>query len=76
MRLLKLAQFRKLVYAEGSAPTIATLRKRILEIPGGRIEFGRYYVHIDKHDQATDFRSGLDARREKLRRELVERGLI
>jgi len=41
-----------------------------------RIEFGRYYVHIDKHDQATDFRSGLDARREKLRRELVERGLI
>jgi hypothetical protein len=35
MRLATLAEYRRLVYAEGSAPTLKTLRRRIKEIPGG-----------------------------------------
>lgn len=47
MRLATLAEYRKMVYVDGSAPTMRTLRKHIREIPGGRVEFGKYYVDLD-----------------------------
>jgi len=52
MRLATLATYRKLVYAEGSAPTLPTLRHRIKDIPGGRVELGRYYVDLDLNERA------------------------
>lgn len=53
MNIKKLSQFRNEVYAEGSRPTLATLRKRI---KAGKISGGfqdadkRYWVDMDKHE--------------------------
>jgi hypothetical protein len=56
MKLMKLSKYRELVYAEGSAPSMVTLRNRINEIPGGTVLHGHYYVDLDKlelHSQAA-----------------------
>jgi hypothetical protein len=66
MRLATLAAYREMVYAEGSAPTLVTLRKRIKEIPGGRIELGRYYVDLDVNDRANNLSSGIQSRLDEL----------
>jgi hypothetical protein len=52
MRLATLAKYRRLVYAEGSEPTLQTLRRRINQIPGGRVELGRYFVDLDVNERA------------------------
>lgn len=72
MRLAKLSAFRRLVYAEGSAPSLATLRARIESIPGGRIEHGHYYVDLDEYERVNGLRASLEARQKTLRSELRE----
>jgi hypothetical protein len=62
MRLMKLSQYRGIVYAEGSAPSLATLRTRIHEIPGGTILHGHYYVDMDKLENLIDLRAAALAR--------------
>jgi hypothetical protein len=57
MRLMKLSQYRLLVYAEGSAPSLATLRSRIDDIPGGTVLHGHYYVDMDKLEGLADLRA-------------------
>jgi len=54
MKLATLEEYRRIAYAEGSAPTIVTLRRRIKEIPGGCITMGRYYVDLDKNRRVND----------------------
>jgi hypothetical protein len=51
MKLVSLAEYRRLVYADGSGPNLKTLRRRIRDIPGGRIELGRYFVDIDANER-------------------------
>lgn len=78
MRLSKLSKFRELIYAEGSAPSLNTLRARIdrEEIPGGTVDGGRYYVDLDKYDQVTHFRDNLAAEQAELARSPLLQGLI
>jgi hypothetical protein len=66
MRLGKLTEFRSLVFTPDSAPTLATLRARIDEIPGGTIQLGRYFVDLDEYDRATKLRASIDARQREL----------
>lgn len=66
MRLMKLSQYRTIVYAEGSAPSLATLRNRIKEIPGGTILHGHYYVDMDKLESVADLRADLLAREREM----------
>jgi hypothetical protein len=53
MKLATLSTYRRLVYAEGSGPTLKTLRLRIKDIPGGRVELGRYFVDLDVNDRVN-----------------------
>lgn len=76
MRLATLASYMKLVYAEGSAPSISTLRKRIKEIPGGRVEMGRYYVDLDANDRLNGVRTEIDETRKQLKANPLLDGLI
>ena len=66
MRLATLAVYRQLVYAEGSAPALKTLRNRIKDIPGGRIELGRYYVDLDVNRQAQRIASAAQNRLDEI----------
>jgi hypothetical protein len=66
MRLMKLSQYRLLVYAPGSAPSLATLRSRIDEIPGGTILHSHYYVDMDKLERLTDLRAEALAREREM----------
>lgn len=54
---MKLSKYRELVYADGSAPALATLRSRIKEIPGGTILHGHYYVDMDQLEGLADLRA-------------------
>ena len=63
-------------YAEGSAPSIDTLRRRIKEIPGGRIEFGRYFVDLDIVDNVNNVRGDIAETRERLKNDPSLEGLI
>jgi len=76
MRLVKLSKFREMVYAEGSAPCLETLRARIHDIPGGTIQLGRYYVDLDEYDRATGLRSSIEARIKVLRADPLLEGLV
>jgi hypothetical protein len=76
MRLATLAEYRRLVYAEGSAPSIDTLRRRIKEIPGGRKEFGRYFVDLDMIERVNTVRSEIAESRERFRNDPLLKGLI
>lgn len=69
MRLTKLSEFRRLVYLDGSAPSVRTLRARIHEIPGGQVQLGHYYVDLDEYDRVTGYRTKLDKKREELRKD-------
>lgn len=69
MRLFTLKQFRTEIYAEGSRPSIDTLRARNKEgkITGGLIdECGRHYVDMDEYDRKHHVIKGLLAKRESL----------
>ena len=76
MRLATLAEYRRLVYAEGSAPSIDTLRRRIKESPGGRKEFGRYFVDLDMIERVNTVRSEIAESRERFRNDPLLKGLI
>jgi hypothetical protein len=76
MRLATLAAYRDMVYAEGSAPTLPTLRKRIREIPGGRIEFGKYFVDLDANDRVNKLSDSIHDRLDELRKDPLLDGLI
>lgn len=78
MRLAKLSEFRRMIYAEGSGPSLTTLRIRINsnEIPGGRIEHGHYYVDMDEYDRATGLRSSLAAQQAEAAKDPLLAGLI
>ena len=62
MRLMKLSKYRELRYAQGSAPSMNTLRARIKEIPGGLIEHGHYYVDLDQNDSVNLLSQSIDTR--------------
>jgi hypothetical protein len=57
MRLAKLSEFRRLIDTSESAPTFNTLRARIRDIPGGTIQWGRYYVDLDEYDRVKGIRA-------------------
>jgi hypothetical protein len=65
-----------LVYAEGSAPTLKALRRRIKEIPGGRKELGRCYVDLDAYDRVSHVRRDIEETRERLRNDPLLEGLL
>ena len=78
MRLAKLSKFRELIYVEGSAPSLNTLRARInsKQIPGGRVECGKYYVDMDEYDRATNYRERLVAEQAELASNPLVAGLF
>lgn len=78
MRLAKLTEFRRLFYTPESAPALSTLRVRIAdqELPGGRIEGGRYYVDLDEYDAATRTSLKLAERRRQLSEDPALQGLL
>ena len=76
MRLASLDVYRKLIYAPGSEPSLTTLRRRIRNIPGGRIEMGRYYVDLDANDKVNQLSNDVEERRERLKRDPLLDGLI
>lgn len=78
MRLAKLSEFRRLIYAPGSAPKMQTLRRWIDagKIPGGTIHVGRYYVDLDEFDRATNLRAGIAARLAELEKDPLLDGLL
>ena len=73
---MKLKAFRDFIYAEGSAPSLATLRRRIHEIPGGCIVLGHHYIDLDEYDRATNLRARLKAEMEELEKNPLLKGLI
>lgn len=79
MRLCKLKEFRGLIYAMGSEPSIGTLRMHIDKklIPGGRREpTGRYYVDLDEYNRATQLYATLEAEHRRLSASPDLEGLI
>jgi hypothetical protein len=76
MRLATLAEYRRLVYAEGSAPTLNTLRRRIKDIPGGRIELGRYFVDLDENDRQRGIKNPTAKRIAELRASPLLKNLL
>jgi hypothetical protein len=76
MRLATLAEYARLVYAPGSAPTLKTLRLRIKDIPGGRVELGRYYVDLDANDRVNEIAKANNARIAELRKDPRLKGLV
>lgn len=78
MRLAKLSKFREMIYAEGSAPSMNTLRARVNSklIPGGRVEHGHYYVDLDEFDRATNYRERLAAEQAELASNPLVAGLF
>jgi hypothetical protein len=76
MRLMKLSQYRLLVYAPGSAPSLSTLRSRIQEIPGGTILHGHYYVDMDKLESVADLRADMVAKERELAKDPLLGGLV
>ena len=76
MRLASLAEFRRIVYTPGSAPSLATLRARLSSIPGGQRQGKRYYVDLDEFDRAYNLRATLEDNRVKLEADPLLDGLI
>jgi hypothetical protein len=76
MKLATLEEYRKLVYAEGSAPSISTLRRRIGEIQGGMKDLGRYWVDLHKNEKAGQIQSELQDYRSKAKKNPNLAGLI
>jgi len=78
MRLAKLSKFRELIYADGSAPSLNTLRARIAsnQIPGGKVEAGHYYVDLDEFDKVTHLRDNLAAEAAELKKSPLLEGLF
>lgn len=78
MRLAKLSEFRRLIYAPGSMPRLATLRASIRNnrIPGGLVQDGRYWVDLDEFDRQTNLRRRLAAEQAEIARHPLLDGLI
>lgn len=76
MRLATLAEYRRLVYAEGSGPALNTLRKRIKDIPGGRMELGRYYVDLDENERQRGIKNPTAKRIAELRASPLLKNLL
>ncbi|MGH8269064.1 MAG: hypothetical protein ACRES1_03305 [Steroidobacteraceae bacterium] len=78
MRLAKISEFRRLMYAAGSAPQLATLRARIRQrrIPGGMVQGNQYYVDLDEFDRQTNLRQRVAAEASELARHPVLHGLV
>lgn len=66
MRLMKLSQYRRQFYVPGSMPSLATLRAKIDQIPGGTVMHGHYYVDLDKLEGVTNLRADLLAREQEM----------
>jgi hypothetical protein len=76
MKLATLHEYRRLVYAEGSAPALKTLRKRIKDIPGGRVELGRYYVDLDANNEANHLTKAAQSKLDRVRSDPRLKGMI
>lgn len=78
MRLANLKEFRSLIYTPDSAPSVSTLRGKIIagKIPGGRVVDGRYYVDLDEFDRENHLVGDLLARRKALMESPELEGLI
>lgn len=79
MRLANLKEYRSLVYSPDSAPTLATLRRNIRKIPGGRVIDGppkRYYVDLDVLDKETRLSAQIEDRLTQLRKSPELEGLL
>jgi hypothetical protein len=66
MKLVSLDKYREMVYAQGSGPSLTTLRRRIKDIPGGRRELGRYYVDLDANDRRNQLSREAQSKLEQL----------
>ena len=78
MRLAKLSEYRRMIYAEGSAPSLNTLRSLIDRnmIPGGEKRHGRYFVDLDTNDQASSLRADIAKRQTAIAQDPLMAGLI
>jgi len=78
MKLAKLSAFVEIVFAEGSAPSLNTLRSQIRagKIPGGTVQADRFYVDMDEYDRATGLHNQLAERKEQLRGHPLLSGLV
>jgi hypothetical protein len=76
MKLATLDQYRKLIYATGSEPSLSTLRRRINDIPGGRVDLGRYYVDLDASDKVHQLANELQEHRIASKHDPLLAGLL
>ena len=76
MRLATLAEYRRMAYVEGSAPNLRTLQRRIKEIPGGRVELGRYYVDMDENERQRGIKNPTATRIAELRASPLLKNLL
>jgi len=78
MRLAKLSKFRDMIYAEGSAPSLNTLRAQIRadKLPGGLIQGDHFFVDMDEFDRVTGLRDKIAARQAQVAKDPLLAGLI
>jgi hypothetical protein len=78
MKLIKLSTFVEIVFAEGSAPSLNTLRTQIRtgKIPGGTVQADHFYVDMDEYDRATGLHRNLVARKAELASHPLLAGLV
>jgi hypothetical protein len=78
MKLINLNDYCKMVFAPGSAPHAATLRRQIADhkVPGGVKRGGRYYVDLDMHDGACQLSKSANAKLDEMRQSPLLNGLI
>lgn len=67
MRLITPNQYREMLFAEGSAPCLRTVRAQIRtgKLPG-QVIGGLYYVDLDEFERQTNLRASLRAREAQL----------
>ena len=63
MRLAKLAEFRRLFFTPGSAPSLTILRRKFAQIPGALVLQGTRYIDLDEFQRAI---TGVDPVQERV----------
>lgn len=78
MKLVKIREFKAMVFSECSAPSDSTLRRQIEtgQIPGGTKHGSLYYVDMDEYNRATNLRANLAAQQAQLAQDPRLSGLL
>jgi hypothetical protein len=76
VRLIKLVEFRRVVYSPESAPSMNTLRKKFDHIPGATILHGQRYIDMDEFDRVHGLRAKVATRIAEIESDPLLKGLV